>query len=267
MRSHTSYVICATPRSGSSLLCEVLRNTGVAGRPDEYLDTEAVSELAAGKVPPLPGYVWYDWRDNPPSWSTRAGIADILARVIERGTTPNGVFGAKVMWDHFAGFIDTLQQLPEYQHLPAANLMSTLFPNLSYIWMTRRDKVRQAVSFWRAIETNHWAWFEGQPPIPVVEPSFDYNAIAFLYRLITAGEEAWQQYFAECGITPLVVVYEDLVQADEAIVRDVLRYIGLPVPDDLAVGPRHLKKQADALSEEWVQLYYSMGEHAGMPSD
>ena len=31
-----SYLICATPRSGSSLLCEALRNNGLAGNPDEY---------------------------------------------------------------------------------------------------------------------------------------------------------------------------------------------------------------------------------------
>ncbi|TFG73034.1 MAG: hypothetical protein E4H27_01520 [Anaerolineales bacterium] len=28
--------MCATPRSGSSLLCESLRNTGLAGKPDPY---------------------------------------------------------------------------------------------------------------------------------------------------------------------------------------------------------------------------------------
>src|SRR3954453_1014417 len=29
-----SYLICTTPRSGSTLLCEALENTGVAGRPE-----------------------------------------------------------------------------------------------------------------------------------------------------------------------------------------------------------------------------------------
>ena len=31
-----SYLIASTPRSGSTLLCEALTNTGVAGRPEEY---------------------------------------------------------------------------------------------------------------------------------------------------------------------------------------------------------------------------------------
>ena len=31
-----SYLICATPHSGSTLLCEALKNTGSAGWPEEY---------------------------------------------------------------------------------------------------------------------------------------------------------------------------------------------------------------------------------------
>ncbi len=37
MKPHTSYFIFASPRSGSSLLCEALKNTGIAGNPDEHL--------------------------------------------------------------------------------------------------------------------------------------------------------------------------------------------------------------------------------------
>src|SRR5919197_6386428 len=32
------YLVCATPRSGSTLLCQLLERTGVAGRPDEYFE-------------------------------------------------------------------------------------------------------------------------------------------------------------------------------------------------------------------------------------
>src|SRR5436190_15977397 len=39
MHPHCSYLICATPRSGSTLLCEALTNTGVAGFPKEYFET------------------------------------------------------------------------------------------------------------------------------------------------------------------------------------------------------------------------------------
>ena len=37
-RSTKSYLVCATPRSGSTLLCALLEGTGVAGRPKEYFE-------------------------------------------------------------------------------------------------------------------------------------------------------------------------------------------------------------------------------------
>ncbi len=38
MQPNTSYLVCATPRSGSTLLCEALTNTGIAGQPKEYFE-------------------------------------------------------------------------------------------------------------------------------------------------------------------------------------------------------------------------------------
>jgi LPS sulfotransferase NodH len=32
------YLVCATPRSGSTLLCEALATTGIAGNPKEYFE-------------------------------------------------------------------------------------------------------------------------------------------------------------------------------------------------------------------------------------
>jgi LPS sulfotransferase NodH len=33
-----SYVVCATPRSGGTLVCALLAGTGAAGRPEEYFE-------------------------------------------------------------------------------------------------------------------------------------------------------------------------------------------------------------------------------------
>src|SRR3954454_17102557 len=39
LRPRRAYIVCATPRSGSTLLCEMLVNTGVAGRPAEHIES------------------------------------------------------------------------------------------------------------------------------------------------------------------------------------------------------------------------------------
>ena len=150
----TSYLVCATPRSGSTLLCEALKGTGVAGRPEEYF--EAVP--ATGRPPRPEDYleglddaeahalVGGAAAPEPPPYSSLAGVssyAEHLERVREWGTTPNGVFAAKLMWDHV-------------ERLTALGPMDELFDRPRYVWVRRGDVVRQAVSLWRAMQTQSW---------------------------------------------------------------------------------------------------------------
>ena len=50
-----SYLVCASPRSGTELLCRGLAGTGVAGRPQEYFLAEDPAKL--------PG--WGFWEEGP----------------------------------------------------------------------------------------------------------------------------------------------------------------------------------------------------------
>ena len=242
MEPNTSYLICATNRSGSFLLCEALKNTGIAGNPEEYF-----------------------WRGDEPFWKERWGVSnyeDYLPKAIEQGTTSNGVFGAKIMWGYFDDFVGKIMQIPAYQQIDLPSLLPKVFPNLHYIQMTRRDKVRQAISFWKAIETNIWAWSSDEPPVPEKEPTFNYEAISKLKREIFAHEAAWGNYFEMCQVEPLVIVYEDLVLACEETALEVLRFLDIPVPPNLEFAERKMKRQADALTETWVQAY-NQHEKAG----
>jgi hypothetical protein len=44
-----SYLICATPRSGSTLLCAALDDTGIAGHPEEHF--EVLLEMGQRRQP------------------------------------------------------------------------------------------------------------------------------------------------------------------------------------------------------------------------
>ena len=237
MRPQTSYLICATPRCGSYLLCEALRNTGIASRPDEFF-----------------------YPDTAASWRERWGVAtdaEFLAKAIEAGSTPNGVFGAKVMWGYFDDFVRKLRRLPgAARRAPLPELLSAVFPNLAYVWITRRDKVRQAVSHWRAAQTNVWVWGGGERQ-EAQAPAFDFKQIDRLVRQSQAQDRAWQRFFVAHRIVPFVVVYEELAEAYEATAMQVLHFLHIPAPDDLVFGERSLKRQADDLSESWVEQYHS----------
>src|SRR3954464_9749883 len=105
-----SYLVCATPRSGSTLLCHLLDRTGLAGHPEEYFEALRHSGLPrrpheyfdpqrhANIVERLAFREMPDGSAPPPQPSAlwRAETYDqYLAWATEQGTTPNGVFGAK----------------------------------------------------------------------------------------------------------------------------------------------------------------------------
>ena len=205
-----SYLVCATPRSGSTLLCHLLAQTGLAGRPEEYFEAlrhsgiprrpaeyfdperhaNIIERLAFREMPdgeqPGPNPLW-----RPESYDR------YLAWVLEEGTTPNGVFGAKLMWGYLGDFADLLRGIEGNARLPIPALLDRSFPDLRYVQITRRDKVRQAVSLWKAVQTQ--AWRAGAGGGERVEPVFSFRAINFLVRQLTAHDASWDAYFLGLG--------------------------------------------------------------------
>ena len=157
--------MCATPRSGSTVLCEALAATGVAGRPAEYF--EAMYDTGLPRRPtdyfeglraiPAASFL----ADQLPAEGGEAREAlrgattyrEYLAWVFGAGTTPNGVFGAKLMWGHVDHFVAYLRVLREHAGEPVPQMFAEVFPALRYVRVVRRDRLRQAVSLWRALQT------------------------------------------------------------------------------------------------------------------
>src|SRR5262249_36907904 len=85
MLCRKAFFICAVPRSGSSLLCNLLQRTGVAGNPMEYGGEE-----------------------DERTWRRGHGFSDhrnyFLHFVHRLSVTGNGVFSAKLMIEHMISF-------------------------------------------------------------------------------------------------------------------------------------------------------------------
>jgi LPS sulfotransferase NodH len=276
VRPTASYLVCATPRSGSTLLCHLLEETGVAGRPEEYFEALrhsgrprrpheyfdrrrvpdivrrlAFREMPAGDEPP-PSELW-----RPETYGR------YLAWAIERGTTPNGVFGAKLMWGYLFDFVELVHGVEGFQGLPVPRLLEQAFPGLRYVRVTRDDKVRQAVSLWKAVQTQAWRRRrENTDAEPAAAPAFSFMAIHDLVNQLHAHDAAWTGYFTGLGIEPLSVSYEDLAADNARTVAAVLDYLGIEAPPGALAAQPQLEQQADAVSEEWVRRYEAMGSDA-----
>jgi trehalose 2-sulfotransferase len=253
----TAYLVCATQRSGSTLLCELLKGTDVAGVPDEYFealrstglprqprqyfDDVELPEVVAGLAPFDPGRP--EEPGDFPGW---------FAYALGRGTTVNGVFGAKMMWNYFDDFRSRFTELPGLGGLTFNEALDVVFPDLHIVFVRRRDKVAQAVSLWKAIQTQTWRTEVEHDPIPRTA-SYDYAALRHLLDELHRWDARWEDWFHATGREPIRVIYEDFVGARAATVGRVLDALGVDPPEPDGAGP--MRRQADELSRDWVDRF------------
>jgi trehalose 2-sulfotransferase len=250
-----SYLVCATPRSGSTLLCDTLRKTGVAGNPLEFF--EALPETGVPRRP-LDYLVGLDdahalglvERVPPheaPPYSDLRGYADYaehLETVRTAGRTPNGVFGAKIMWAH----LEDLGRQLGTTDLTA--LVGEVFDHPRFVWVRRKDTVRQAVSLWRAMQTQSWR-AENEPAAG--EPQYSYAALRHLVELLDAHDRAWERFLSGKEHV-LTLTYEEIASDIGDAVGRTLGHIG--IAPEAAVGALPtMRRQADRRSDEWADAY------------
>jgi trehalose 2-sulfotransferase len=261
----TAYLVCATPRSGSTLLCEGLKATGLAGRPEEYFEAVAATgrpprpeDYLRGSDDPEPlAQLGASAAPEPPPYSSLAGIASYaehLARARRWGTTPNGVFGAKLMWDH----VGELRALAAGQRdLEPLELLAELFDRPSYVWVRREDVVRQAVSLWRALQTQSWRDDSTDGPAARDAPQLRYSfaALRHLVARLNEHDARWERLLAAADAPVLQVTYEQLTSDLAGAIRRTLDQIGVRLPDGHRPAPPAMRRQADELSEAWVSAY------------
>src|SRR5215510_6292771 len=138
MQPKLSYTIWFSQRTGSTLLCKALEATGIAGKPNEWFNCQPdlLAEFKLSNYGDLQNHLW------------------------NTGSTANQIFGIKHSFyePHFSQLIDRLCKFPSCppQETNRARIWESACPNHRHIFMTRRNKVRLAVSWWKAIQSQEW---------------------------------------------------------------------------------------------------------------
>jgi LPS sulfotransferase NodH len=247
-----TYIICTNPRSGSWLLSEGLASTSLAGKPREWFNTMQEQQHRAR------------WRmDHSDDLTYQAYLR--LART--ESTTSNGISGIKLHYSQFAELPGKMQSIENFRQLTASQIMPLLFPKARYLWLKRRNKMRQAISLFIASRTGEWWKIEGAAPDrregSVKDPEFDPHAIARFEDMLVENDSQWRAFFEENRIAPLVIDYEDLVADYSGTIVNILKWLGVPDPDAVHVPPTRLKRQSDARNEEWLARYEAFRKGAG----
>ncbi|MCC6000585.1 MAG: sulfotransferase [Pararhodobacter sp.] len=241
-----SYIICATPRTGSTLLCELLTITRVAGQPDSFFmqDPSAYWQRVWG----LPGS---DGAGTP----SHATAFLAAAKAAGRGDTP--VFGLRLMHRSLGRLLRLIDLahpgLPDDRARLHAAFGKTLFIHLS-----RGDKLAQAVSRVKARQTGLWHQAPDGTEIerlsPPAPPHYDHARIAATLAELERADTAWNDWFAVQRIKPLRVSYEALA-ADPAVqVARICTALGQTLPQGTDLTPP-VAVLADDTNADWIARF------------
>lgn len=213
-RGTRGYAICTVGRTGSTWFTALLGSTGVLGKPGELFNTPLQRYLVG------PGY--------PVNRVAQARFA------LDECSTPNGVYGLKVMPLHVAA-------------LDGALRWTQALPNLRFIHWRRRDLLGLALSRHRANQTNQWY------STARVHREAVYGGPGILgeIRRATRQDGRWQMFFARTGIEPLRLVYEDAMGDPQATIDAVADFLGLDERPVIDLSRIKLEKQRDATTDEW----------------
>ncbi|GAA3709184.1 Stf0 sulfotransferase family protein [Gordonia hankookensis] len=259
----SNYLVCASQRSGSTLLVESLAASGVAGKPQEFFQYFASSSQS-----PQPRE-WFAGVTDPDILDLLApverGVVDARhtedwkADILDQGRSPNGVWGGKLMWNQTPLLIARTRVASGSLRTALRWLFDGDDP--VFIHVHREDVVPQAVSMWRAVQTRVWRDDAG---LHSVDDGAVYHAegIAHLAAILLEQDRNWRHWFATESIRPLTVGFDELVRCPTETTARVLGVLGQD--PDLAPPPP-LKPQSNARSREWAQRYRVDAARNGYP--
>lgn len=238
-----SYFICTSPRSGSTLLCHLLRDTQIAGNPNSHFHEPSLDAWCA--------YHNISRNDFPNDQACRQAI---FRAALKLGRGGSNVFGQRLQQESFDFFLQQITLL--HPNLKSdAERIETTFGRTLYIHLTRQTKLDQAISLEMALQSGLWHRRGDGSELERLSshqtPIYNAAAIREHIEVALAKERAWRDWFRSQGITPLRVTYETLSAAPFQTRNQITDALGIAAVA-LHNEQTPTAKLADKTSHQWA---------------
>lgn len=154
-------------------------------------------------------------------------------------TSPNSVFSWKV-------FSADLRRYAEAYPDALSEIWAT-----TVVYLTRQDKLAQAISYARASKSGGWFAGLGQAETIAYDPSLIDTALGWIAR----SEADWENLFTLTGCSPLRVTYEQIIANPQETIQSIATHAGVDLSLGAGLDIPGIKIQRDAASQEWNVLY------------
>ena len=219
------YCIASTPRSGSTLISRMLLSSNLAGDPKQYLN-------------PLLMQAWQKINKKNLSFS------DYIKELEAKRTTNNGFFGIKIHGRH-------LEELSK--KISAKSVISFVESFDKFIFISRKDKINQAISYYIARSTGvfHFDQEDWIEEFKIPQP--DFNPIKILNHLsfILKEEMLWESFFEKINKPVYRINHEDFVKEYAKKSKEIFDFLGIESSNIPAIPTKPMNKK---FSSEYKNL-------------
>ena len=234
-------IICFTPRSGSSLLTELIQQTGRLGHAGEFLNPEFIPKILQS--------------------SPASSPYEHLVRVLNHTKSRNGVASIEVTWFHLALFFQSLAIDPMTRQMPWPLDSSSYF-----VYLNRDNFVAQAISLYKATESGLFHATQigkGDQHAEHSKLKFDSEKIKHWCEHLLQQEFGFEKWFVAHGIHPLRLRYEEFIENKKISISLIGDYIGEDVRKELMSSDENNtghKKLSDSLSADFEKRFIEENE-------
>ena len=238
---YKSYIICTSPHSGSTLLCQLLTNTNVASAPNSYFHKPSLAN-------------WLEVLGIAPNSLSKR--SETLEAVLKK-THKTGVVALPLQGGSLSYFMEQLKLLYPEQYSDLVRPNAT-FAETAFIFLSRKNKLEQAISRVKALQT--WLWHTAANGAEFERldhhspPYFDEKAIRQHIAELEEDDQRWEHWLTKENIQPLRLSYEDLAKDSVVTLNTVLEALGLQTSSTIGTKAP-LAKMANEINEEWATLY------------
>lgn len=211
-------IILTEVRSGSNWLGSLTNSTGVLGNSEEWVTSY---------------FTDYDPKN--------VSCDDCIEALLAKASTQNGFFAIKLFPRH----------LHEFQMTYGCDFIKRLRQNhdVLLLRLTRRDRIAQAVSFSKALQTGKW---RSTFAIKDIVAEYDFATVCRSYFMIGRSYDFWNSYVGVQQFEVDHFVYEDLLSDPQAYIDAIAKHAGSP---EFGSVSTELKVQRDLESEVWIERF------------
>jgi len=226
-------LVLSMPRAGTNWLASITNASGVMGNTQEWLD--------------------YGHLNGPKG---KAGRGPLYKRTMKAASTENGRFAVKLFPRQL------LQVLDEYnldfiRRCRREN-------DVKLILLERADKVAQAISLVRAMQTGKWSTAtDTRRSRQNSEVKYNFSALCQAYFHIERGYGFWHAYLALNALPFETFTYETLLKDPAPYLETISNHMEVKTPDALTSA---LEIQRDGLSDEWKNRFANDIKTRGIPA-